>query len=1047
MASSRRINISLTSLFILLAAGFSFAGLDLRDMGYVDVTEAPYGCDNTGNTDVSDKLQEAINYARDNDLAVFLPAGDYLVSKTIECHAETKQSGHPIVLVGSTKDPAQRARIVLAPNSDGFGSASSPKVVVWWLATEGGFGYREEGANTFNLLHLSVDIKVGQGNPGAVALRMQGAEGTGIHDVNIDLTESGHVGIWGIPGSGGSTHKVTVNGGDIGMDLRKFTDRDGPGTQPSPMMSGVTLINQKQYAVASQVRGALVMVGCRIVANRTGPVILLKQHFNGQPFDGMLGLVDCRIEYPPEANASVVIKQGEGNRSGRSFYANNTFVKNAVAMHKGDNGTAEANPDGWIRYKELAVDVGLGTRDGVGDIEDGIYLDGTLHGTNTILANTENDKEPPADLQNRHQWGDNFPSVESEGAVSIDDYSHLVESRPNNGKDWAPAIQAAVDANDIVFFPPGRYTIYGPVTLKPNTKLIGVSHRHSEIVGIEEYTWASYLNKDGGSATKPSTYKTFGDNTDPMNVGIPMIETADDPNAETAIAFLAIRPAFGRGAHDPAPMGHYSLKWQAGHKSIIRMVDFQPMAMTWMRYEYIWERYLELGEVDVPYSTGGLTFSSDCEESWAQYTLDSKILYEYRSFDNNPRLITRFHEPTANLTITKGGGSFGLTSIDISNGLYYDDDPRYTITFTGTMPGGETVTETYDFAVDGKENLRKQLETVTLNWSNLTKVEIASPSAFGVDNVRPEGGSAITFDDLTNGGDVSFICGRQWKGFEHYTTGMIFHPSVLVTNNGGGRWYNYWQHGDFEYDRDSRFVKVYKNLQPLKVYGVHMQHAQLDARWELNQARFVDIYDVKTENITTTMRIIDSDYIRVIGHGGMTNPPSGYNHYYIKNTPNFLVACMSEQVRWRGDGTVRGGSCDNPLALTPITMYDAVAEDFNGTRYTPDRLHRPVLYRRGQPSIWDGTGVRMGKGSVRKLAPVVRTATIGGLTQIRLAAPDATRTLTVRLLDVAGRTLATKQVEPRAECTMRNALSTGLYFLSVRAQGAGRSLHRVEVVK
>ena len=57
----------------------------LAEMGFVDVTAAPFHADPSGRRDSSKALQNAIVFARDHQMVTFLPAGTYTVSRTIEC--------------------------------------------------------------------------------------------------------------------------------------------------------------------------------------------------------------------------------------------------------------------------------------------------------------------------------------------------------------------------------------------------------------------------------------------------------------------------------------------------------------------------------------------------------------------------------------------------------------------------------------------------------------------------------------------------------------------------------------------------------------------------------------------------------------------------------------------------------------------------------------------------------------------------------------------------------------------------------------------------
>ncbi|MDV7394928.1 hypothetical protein RZS08_26320, partial [Arthrospira platensis SPKY1] len=78
---------------------------------------------------------------------------------------------------------------------------------------------------------------------------------------------------------------MTIIGGMIGIDTRTRA-LGGGGSQPSPVVTGSTFINQRDRAVEATARGSLVMVGCHFERNTSGPFIRIQRHWAGQPFDG-----------------------------------------------------------------------------------------------------------------------------------------------------------------------------------------------------------------------------------------------------------------------------------------------------------------------------------------------------------------------------------------------------------------------------------------------------------------------------------------------------------------------------------------------------------------------------------------------------------------------------------------------------------------------------------------------------------------------------------------------------------------------------------------
>ena len=69
---------------------------------------------------------------------------------------------------------------------------------------------------------MSVDIRIGPGNLGAVGINWRGAQGTSVEDVTV-YAGDGAIGIAGLGGSGGAHSNVTVIGGRFGIDGRQVS--------------------------------------------------------------------------------------------------------------------------------------------------------------------------------------------------------------------------------------------------------------------------------------------------------------------------------------------------------------------------------------------------------------------------------------------------------------------------------------------------------------------------------------------------------------------------------------------------------------------------------------------------------------------------------------------------------------------------------------------------------------------------------------------------------------------------------------------------------
>ncbi len=537
-----------------LAVPSELANQKLAALGYVDVTAGPFRADPTGQRDSTKAIQAAVLFARDHQMASFFPPGTYLFSDTLTCVQQLYQRTNgrtfggnrfPIMLVGS-RAGAQRPRLVLAPRAAGFGDPAKPKIFVhFWsrgylnptTADRVGDGLPPEVEQPnigMNQVLANLDIVIGEGNPGAVALRHQAAEGSAIEDCTIDATH-GLTGIQGGIGSGGSSAGVTVVGGRVGLDFTGYMS----GTQPTPVITGFTLRSQTEAAIRSTSRQTLVAVGLKIFADRcAGPLIQVGKGL--QANHGALTLVDGEIEF---AGAALAQPERVVVATDRGAYLDNVFVRNATKIFADAEQKLElaGHPRGWLHVRQFAAP-GRPQENQQRAYRYPVYVEGQPVATVCV---TKPDAAPPAGLQAQHLWSVQFPSFEARGAVNVKDAPF--HAKGDGRADDTAALQRAVDAHEIVFLPKGCYLLSRTLELKPRTKLIGVGQTISLLL--------------------PSPTGAFADAAHPA----PLVRTADAANAETVLAFL--------GLYNPRQvLGAQSLHWRCGGRSIFRSVEIHGTA-------------------------------------------------------------------------------------------------------------------------------------------------------------------------------------------------------------------------------------------------------------------------------------------------------------------------------------------------------------------------------------------------------------------------------------------------------------------------------------
>jgi hypothetical protein len=522
---------------------------DVANAGYFDVTKQPYGAKGDGVTDDTLAIQRAMNEARDARVVVFFPAGTYKVTDTIDAvqglitqektsaGEKIRMRAFPNVLTG----PRQGARAIirLASGAPGFGDADNPKPLAhFWSRRVSKHPAENYSGINYNQMLIDVDLDLG-GNAGAIGVDHAAAQGSAIEDVTIQATGA-FAGIKDAPGAGGGIHGVTVNGGQYGMHIV-----DGQVS----VVSNITLINQNVASIYYAGRGgSLQAVGVKIEGAG------IKGGTLGAPWTGNISLIDSIVDLTNPTTPEPV----PAISTPRNVYISNSWFKNAsTLLDITENGkqyvNQPGNSSGWAYVKEYAARTTVVQSPGWSkeDTQAPIpkkptpvpsWVDGVKTTSPVFDIVNPYNGSVPSDLQTRHAWTKPFPSWQDSDTANV---KTAYGAKGDGVTDDTAAIQDAINHSSKVFLPRGKYLISKPLALKADTKLFGIGNVQTQVVPIVT-----------------GTDSLFNDPDHPR----PMIQTVDDPNATTTLAFMSVMSP-------RTTNGVYAIQWRAGRHSIVRDID------------------------------------------------------------------------------------------------------------------------------------------------------------------------------------------------------------------------------------------------------------------------------------------------------------------------------------------------------------------------------------------------------------------------------------------------------------------------------------------
>ncbi|WP_299015380.1 glycosyl hydrolase family 28-related protein [uncultured Caulobacter sp.] len=396
-----------------------------------------------GRADDSAALQQAIDAAaKPGGGVVFLPSGRYRITKTLFLWPGVRVFG-----VGAT-----RPVIVLGDATPGFQKGIANMVIVAGAKPDparkvpfpppGSVPFNKDvpdaNSGTFYTAMSNVDFEIGKGNPAATAIRFHAAQHAFLSHMRFDIG-SGLAALYQI---GNEAEDLHFKGGRYGILTEK----------PSPAWGFVlldsTFEGQRDAAIREHEAG-LTLVN---VTMRDTPV--------GIEIDRGYGdwLWGKNVRFENVSKAGVVISN-EGNVYTQVGFENAVAKGTPTFARFRDSGKTVAGKGS--AYRVGAFNYGL-TVPALGQM--GEYK--TTFDAQALKAYPAPQTPAIRDLPPMSEWN----SVRDLGA------------KGDNVTDDTAAIQKAIDAHRVVYFPTGFYRVTDTLKLRPDTVLIGLHPSLTQIV-------------------------------------------------------------------------------------------------------------------------------------------------------------------------------------------------------------------------------------------------------------------------------------------------------------------------------------------------------------------------------------------------------------------------------------------------------------------------------------------------------------------------------------------------------------------------------------
>lgn len=400
-----------------------------------------------GMDDVSGVLQKAIGRLIEEQSygILYIPEGEYRIKETVKIPPSVRLIGYgkkrPVfVLPEDAKGYDNEASIEHLDGSYQFEKGYPDAKYMFWFIGDKDYEAKEPkdaDAATFYSAISNIDFRIEGTHPGAICIRAHFAQHGFISHCHFDLGN----GLAGLFDVGNEMEDLTFVGGTYGIVCRMCS----PGW-PFALLDSV-FDGQKKAAVLSGCTG---FTGFRLRISNT------PQAF-GRYLPGAwekLYLEDCIFENISQE----AIVSGDTTRVIEQTNLKNIYCKNVAALIR---QTLAVTDECYL----------------VEDYVSGYLYSDTAEEENKQVAKIQAIKELPAQLES-----DIPPVPPMEQWVSVKQYGAVGDGKT----DDTQALQKALDAEQVLYFPQGIYRISDTLHMKPDTTLYGLSPITTQLVIMDD---------------------------------------------------------------------------------------------------------------------------------------------------------------------------------------------------------------------------------------------------------------------------------------------------------------------------------------------------------------------------------------------------------------------------------------------------------------------------------------------------------------------------------------------------------------------------------